>query len=1032
LVSLEWVLIVAAVAGLAGVAFWLAWDSVGGGAGQAAGQEHFPAATLAASHITADARAALPPTTDAAAVEAVNEHYGRECERLMLAYRDIGLEVRWVPAEPTDVRGNFDGEVPSGEVPPRVVCLVGEARPAAAQQEVEDESGPELFVVGAVSGSEGASVSVRVGLSPAWGRLVSVDYVTVAGSALRGRDFEAVEGTLRFAPGNQRLEVSIFLPPDENADEGDESFEFCLENPTGGARLRVGAECATVTVRDGDAVVLPSVSVSDARPQVEGRSLRFAVTLSAPAPSPVSVRVVTAEPRRGRAVVEGRVASEGRDYSAVDRFVSIPLGGRSASVTVATVNDDLYELPEVFEVHLSERDVVGAVVADGEATGTILDDDDRRPTVSVADAVPVTEDAGPMSFRLSLDRPSGVAVAARLATEDVTASAGDDYKALTEVGTEVVIPAGFTRWLVEVELIDDTESEFPESFVLRIESASGAEVSRTEGEAVGLILDDENPRPVVSVVDAAPVTEGEAARFEVRLSRSATEAVTVSYETDADGEARGGTICGGSVDFVHAADGTVTLPAGSTSLFVEVATCDDTAVESPRELFSLSLTGVSGGPYAAIGDGEATGTILDDDAIPEVSVADAEAREDAEAVVFTVSLSGRSSRQVSVPWWSAPHPTATYPAAAEEDFTEVRGVLTIPAGTTSATVSVPVLDDLFDEYDETFWLRLGAPTGATVAGGGGLAVGTIRDDDPRPRLSIANEEELEGDVLSFEVRLLDGDGNSVESGRLVTASVSSSDGTATAGSDYTAISQEPVSLPPGQTKATVTVASLEDEEPEDDETFTVYLAGNTNADLAGGGRAVGTILDDEEPRLSVADVTVTEGVDSDATFTVTLSRAAEGDVTFGYATGQVPDSASAGTECDAADTEDPADYLSLPAAEATIAAGDTEFSVDVTICDDDAVEDNEIFLLTLTDIEGAEAAEAADGDTDTATATGTIIDDDGPPRITVNNPEAAEGDGTITFDVTVSRAAEADIEAEEPGGLRRCNLEGAVRPTVGE
>ncbi|MCY4632585.1 MAG: hypothetical protein OXE75_17120, partial [bacterium] len=93
-------MIIGAAAGLAGVAFWLAWSSITDDAGEVAGSEHFPAALLAASHITSDARAALPVSVDAAAVGRVNERYGRECEDLMVAYRDIGLRTRWIAAQP--------------------------------------------------------------------------------------------------------------------------------------------------------------------------------------------------------------------------------------------------------------------------------------------------------------------------------------------------------------------------------------------------------------------------------------------------------------------------------------------------------------------------------------------------------------------------------------------------------------------------------------------------------------------------------------------------------------------------------------------------------------------------------------------------------------------------------------------------------------------------------------------------------------------------------------------------------------------
>ena len=93
--TLEWITIIGAVAGLAGVAAWLVWETVADDATRIAGSEHFPGAATAAAHITADARAALPTTADPKDLDEVNEQYGRECRRLQIAYLDIDLRARW-------------------------------------------------------------------------------------------------------------------------------------------------------------------------------------------------------------------------------------------------------------------------------------------------------------------------------------------------------------------------------------------------------------------------------------------------------------------------------------------------------------------------------------------------------------------------------------------------------------------------------------------------------------------------------------------------------------------------------------------------------------------------------------------------------------------------------------------------------------------------------------------------------------------------------------------------------------------------
>jgi len=127
--------------------------------------------------------------------------------------------------------------------------------------------------------------------------------------------------------------------------------------------------------------------------------------------------------------------------------------------------------------------------------------------------------------------------------------------------------------------------------------------------------------------------------------------------------------------------------------------------------------------------------------------------------------------------------------------------------------------------------------------------------------------------------------------------VTTADITAAAGSDYTAASGD-VIIPAGQTSATFTVAVKGDRLAEPTETFVVNLRASTNATIA-DGQGIGTILDDE-PRISINDVTVTEGNTGavNATFTVSLSAASDVAVTVHYQTAN--GSATAGSDYAAA------------------------------------------------------------------------------------------------------------------------------------
>ncbi|WP_459986902.1 Calx-beta domain-containing protein, partial [Nocardioides sp. AN3] len=108
--------------------------------------------------------------------------------------------------------------------------------------------------------------------------------------------------------------------------------------------------------------------------------------------------------------------------------------------------------------------------------------------------------------------------------------------------------------------------------------------------------------------------------------------------------------------------------------------------------------------------------------------------------------------------------------------------------------------DTLDEPDETLSLDLSAVTGATL--GDGHAVGTIVDDDAPPTLSIGNTTITEGNsgttTANVPVTL------SAASGKTITVTYATANGTATAGSDYTATTGT-LTFAPGQTTQNVAV-----------------------------------------------------------------------------------------------------------------------------------------------------------------------------------------------------------------------------------
>ena len=93
----------------------------------------------------------------------------------------------------------------------------------------------------------------------------------------------------------------------------------------------------------------------------------------------------------------------------------------------------------------------------------------------------------------------------------------------------------------------------------------------------------------------------------------------------------------------------------------------------------------------------------------------------------------------------------------------------------------------------------------------------------------------EGEPVAFVVSL------EPASGKPVTVSYETADGTAKAGEDYTAVSAATLTFTAGETGKTVSVATAEDTRNEDQEEFTVTLSEQTNAGALGTASATGTI-----------------------------------------------------------------------------------------------------------------------------------------------------------------------------------------------
>ncbi len=454
-------------------------------------------------------------------------------------------------------------------------------------------------------------------------------------------------------------------------------------------------------------------------------------------------------------------------------------------------------------------------------TVTIQDNDPLPQVTFSAPASQGPETTPAASLEVDLLAASGRPVTVDYAVTGGTAVAGVDYT--LAAGTLTFAP-GQTVAVIPFTVLDDQQDEPDETIVVSLSNPGNA----TPGPYASTTFTIVEDALQVSFAQAAGrgAESVAAPELDVTLSFPAGRTVTVHYAVTGGSATR-------ALDYTLA-DGTLTFDPGEITRAVPLAVLDDN-VHEPDETVQVSL---SSPVNALLGVNPATTyTILDDDPVPTVQLgAAAQAvSESAGTVSLAVLLSNPTAWDVTVPF------TVTGTATGGGvDYTIGGSPLTIPAGSTTATIPLTILNDALNEADETVIVTLGKPTNAT-AGATAAETVTIQDDDPLPQVAFATAaahgpEDLT--AVSLAVTL------SAPSGRRVTVDYAVTGGTATDGVDYT-LAPGTLTFAPGQTSAMIPLAVIEDLLHELDETVVVSLSNPGNATLGANAGTTYTILDND-------------------------------------------------------------------------------------------------------------------------------------------------------------------------------------------
>ncbi len=660
---------------------------------------------------------------------------------------------------------------------------------------------------------------------------------------------------------------------------------------------------------------LPSLSIASlSRAEGSGKTntlFKFPVTLSAPAASRITVDYSL---QAGTALV-------GEDFLNKKGSLVFNPGQTRQFVQVGVKADSLAEADERFTVQLLKP--AGAMLLQASATGTIQNDDGDKPGLPQISlqSVSVNEGqagAGFATVNLSLSKASHQIVTVHYATQDGTATAGEDYIALSNV---ISFAPGVTTASIKIPVRGDTVVEASETVQVQLGSPVNAELDAATATATLTLTNDDQPE--IRLQDLSLVEADTEAAVQVSLSMPSPVAVTVNYQTS-DATARAGS------DY-RLTQGSLTFAPGETQKTIAVGIMGDSQVE-PDETFSLTLDSPVNGLLAATRTATVT---LNNDDLPSLSLSGLtvpEGDSGTGSASVEVKLSAPISQTVTVRYT-----TRDGTAVAHSDYTPLSGTLTFAPGETGQTITLPILSDSAAEPDETFSLELGDPVNASLAAATSAVI-AIRNDD-LPVITMAPLSTIEGNdparYLTTAVSL------SAASQQIITVNYVLADGSATAGSDYLPDSGI-ITFSPGQTEQTLGILVLGDQQAEADEAFTLHLSDPVNARLDSPEPVTVTLQDDDTvPTVSLNGVTLPEGNSgqSTATVTVSLSGIYSETVTLDYATQD--GTAEAGS-----------DYTAT-SGRLTFAPGETSQTIPVQVLGDTTVEEDETFKVFLSKVANA-------------------------------------------------------------------------------
>ena len=627
-------------------------------------------------------------------------------------------------------------------------------------------------------------------------------------TATFGEDFDLPAFDFLIPAGVQELSIPVELTND-NQDEPEERFTLT-------AQLLVDAvsapSSAIYTIADDDPE--PSLSLIDLEIG-EGSEAAMIVQVSEPSGRTITLSYTT---------MAGS-AQESQEFEPQTGTISIPPFTAEARLPLVLLDDTLDEIAETFTVQLTSASKASIARAIGRVT--VIDDDPPVRLILGASTKIEAREGSRLSVPLTLAEPSGHPVELELETVSGIAISNEDY--VPRVG-RVLFEPGQTEASFTIDLIDDGFEESTETFGVKVNSARNADFDPSPLQVA--IID--NDRPATLSVEATNMIEAQG-KGELRFTLAAESSDVVVIEYDViDGTAEN------NIDYALGPGALIFLP-GETEKRVSIPLQAD-GIDEFDETFILTILAAN----VEAREEQITVRIEDSDPAPELSLLPIIAEEGDGALNLELQLTGTTQKEVS-------GNLRLSPAGAFAPSLEPQTLpFSIPAGQQSLRLTVPLSDDVYDEFDETLTLILEDTVNTNLPRAS--FEGTIRNDDPPTALRLVEQSFDEGTPgqVAVEVAL------DRPSGKPISFDFTLRDDTARSGLDWDGTNGQGL-IEPGQERLSIPLTILDDEIYEGDEYFTLALSNLVHGQTVAPQTRYTIVENEAPPRLIINPARVNEG-----------------------------------------------------------------------------------------------------------------------------------------------------------------------------